>query len=128
MLTGRGARDSTWRVLDEWLDQWSGADEPPATAARQRRTTKKGAARTAAKKAATKEAATKTAAKKTATKRATTTKRPGTKSQGTKSQGTKSQGMKKAAADPRTVEIGTNPTRRYVSGSSRNLGRAGTQR
>ncbi|WP_426246067.1 alpha/beta fold hydrolase [Nocardioides sp. LHG3406-4] len=28
MLTGRAARDTTWRVLDEWVEQWS---TPPAT-------------------------------------------------------------------------------------------------
>jgi polyhydroxyalkanoate synthase len=32
MLTGRAARTSTWRVLDEWVDQWSSASavEPGA--------------------------------------------------------------------------------------------------
>jgi polyhydroxyalkanoate synthase len=30
MLTGRAARDTTWRVLDEWIDQW--ATEPGAPA------------------------------------------------------------------------------------------------
>lgn len=28
MLTGRRARTSTWPVMDEWLDQWSSADDP----------------------------------------------------------------------------------------------------
>ncbi|WP_114422387.1 alpha/beta fold hydrolase [Nocardioides houyundeii] len=28
MLTGRQARHSTWRVLDEWLDQWSARPAP----------------------------------------------------------------------------------------------------
>ena len=30
MLTGRAARGSTWRVLDEWVGQWSTADEADA--------------------------------------------------------------------------------------------------
>jgi polyhydroxyalkanoate synthase subunit PhaC len=34
MLTGRGARTSTWVVLDEWVDRWSAADEPAATTRR----------------------------------------------------------------------------------------------
>ncbi|WP_310528638.1 alpha/beta fold hydrolase [Nocardioides sp.] len=44
MLTGRAARGSTWRVMDEWIDQWSAP------------------ARVTAKKAATKKAPTKKAA------------------------------------------------------------------
>jgi polyhydroxyalkanoate synthase len=40
MLTGRGARDGTWPVLDAWLDEWSGAEEPAAPAARPGRTKK----------------------------------------------------------------------------------------
>ena len=31
MLTGRAARASTWRVLDEWVGQWSTEDEPAPT-------------------------------------------------------------------------------------------------
>jgi polyhydroxyalkanoate synthase subunit PhaC len=31
MLTGRAARASTWRVLDEWVGQWSTDDEPAPT-------------------------------------------------------------------------------------------------
>ncbi len=27
MLTGRGARNTTWRVMDEWISQWSGDAE-----------------------------------------------------------------------------------------------------
>ncbi|MBS4751693.1 alpha/beta fold hydrolase [Nocardioides sp. zg-ZUI104] len=30
MLTGRAARQSTWVVLDEWFDQWSGSAAPAA--------------------------------------------------------------------------------------------------
>ena len=37
MLTGRGARTTTWRVMDEWISQWSteepeAAEEPDARA------------------------------------------------------------------------------------------------
>lgn len=28
MLTGRAARHTTWAVLDDWISQWSGEDEP----------------------------------------------------------------------------------------------------
>ena len=31
MLTGRAARATTWRVLDEWVGQWSTDDEPAPT-------------------------------------------------------------------------------------------------
>jgi polyhydroxyalkanoate synthase len=96
MLTGRKARTSTWLVLDEWVDQWSGPAAPAAPRAR----------RTSTKKAATKKAPTKRATpKKAPTKRATPKKTP----------------VKKATpAD--AAEIGTNPTRRYGSAGSRALG------
>ena len=32
MLTGRAARGTTWRVLDEWIGQWSTPDEATPTA------------------------------------------------------------------------------------------------
>src|SRR4051794_16359474 len=38
MLTGRGARTSTWMVLDEWIDQWSEPEVPAAPAPTRRRT------------------------------------------------------------------------------------------
>jgi polyhydroxyalkanoate synthase len=118
MLTGRGARGSTWLVLDEWLDQWSGADEATAATAPARRTTKKAQTKKAqTKKAQTKKAQTKKAQTKGApTKKAQTKRAP------------KAQTKKTTAAEPRTVAIGTNPTRRYGSGSSRGLGRAGAQK
>lgn len=70
MLTGRSARNSTWRVLDEWIAQWSSdAEGVPTPAATVRRTTKKAAA----KKAPVKKApARKTAAKKAPAKKAST--------------------------------------------------------
>ncbi|SDB99944.1 alpha/beta fold hydrolase [Nocardioides lianchengensis] len=56
MLTGRAARTSTWAVLDEWVDEWSGAAVVPPrkrAAARKKAPAKKAAPR---KKAASKEA------------------------------------------------------------------------
>jgi polyhydroxyalkanoate synthase len=75
MLTGRAARGTTWQVLDEWFEQWSGA--PPATSP---------------------------PPKKPQPKKRSPRKRP-------------------AAAKPSEDTIGTNPTRRYGSGSSRALSR-----
>jgi polyhydroxyalkanoate synthase len=43
MLTGRAARNSTWRIIDEWVDRWSRAapaDPEPEKAPRPRRTPK----------------------------------------------------------------------------------------
>ncbi|WP_238998614.1 alpha/beta hydrolase [Nocardioides limicola] len=44
MLTGRAARGSTWRVLDEWIDQWS------SPAPRQSKPRRKGPAQTTAQR------------------------------------------------------------------------------
>ncbi len=99
MLTGRAARTTTWRVIDEWVDQWTAAS-PVAAAPAPRRTTKKAAA----KKAPTKKAP---AAKKAPTKKAPAAKKAPTK---------KAPPAKKAA-EP----IGSNPTRRYGSSGSRAL-------
>jgi polyhydroxyalkanoate synthase subunit PhaC len=93
MLTGRAARGSTWRVLDEWIGQWS-TTEAAATAKKPARK------KPATKKTATKSAARKTAAKKTATKKSAS---------------------RKPSPDPDA--IGVNPTRRYGSASSRSLAR-----
>ena len=38
MLTGRSARGTTWRVLDEWVGQWS-ADRPTAKPAARKAST-----------------------------------------------------------------------------------------
>lgn len=59
MLTGRAARGSTWRVMDEWIDQWSTPAETP------KKTKKTAPKKTAAKKSPAK----KTAAKKKAADR-----------------------------------------------------------
>jgi polyhydroxyalkanoate synthase len=98
MLTGRAARRTTWAVLDEWIEQWSGADA------------KKVAARKVAKKAATKKVAAKKApAKKVAAKKVAAKKSPAKKAP-----------AKKVAAQD---AIGSNPNRRYGSGGSRALSR-----
>jgi polyhydroxyalkanoate synthase subunit PhaC len=123
MLTGRGARGSTWQVLDEWIEQWSRADDradETAPAAAPRRTAKKAAATKAPAKNATAKNVTakkapvkKTPAKKAPVKKATARKAP------VKKAATRKPPVKKAA----TTEIGTNPTRRYGSAGSRALGR-----
>ena len=111
MLTGRAARGSTWRVLDEWVDQWSSAEPEAPTAKPARKETGKKAA---AKKAAKKTPAKKTPAKKTAKKAAA--KKPAAR---------KPTGKKTAAEKPApdADAIGANPTRRYGSAGSRSLAR-----
>jgi polyhydroxyalkanoate synthase len=64
MLTGRGARATTWRVMDEWIAQWSTPLPAKKSASRKKSAAKKPAP---AKKAAAKKAPTrKPAAKKAA--------------------------------------------------------------
>ncbi|MCW2832417.1 MAG: alpha/beta hydrolase fold protein [Nocardioides sp.] len=63
MLTGRAARDSTWRVMDEWIEKWSSTSPAPS------------AKKTTAKKTTTKKAAP----KKTTAKRSTAKKSPAKK-------------------------------------------------
>jgi polyhydroxyalkanoate synthase len=61
MLTGRAARGSTWRVLDEWVGQWSTTDAPVVTkGARKKAAPKKSAPKKGVPK---KTASTKKAAK-----------------------------------------------------------------
>jgi len=66
MLTGRGARMSTWVALDEWITQWSSPVDPAPRsakrAARKPAVKKAGVKKTAATKAATTRASTKKAA------------------------------------------------------------------
>ena len=97
MLTGRAARTTTWRILDEWIEENS-SPEPAKPAAKK-------------KAAASKPAAKKAAAKKAAAKRTTTKKSPAAKKRST---------ARKTAARPDA--IGANPDRRYSSASSRGLG------
>ena len=102
MLTGRASRRTTWRIIDEFLDEHA-SGVPEKKAAPRKSTAKK----SAVKKAATKKqaAAKKTAAKKQAGAKAA--KAP----------------AKKAArkSTPRADAIGSNPARRYGSASSRSL-------
>lgn len=95
MLTGRAARGTTWKAMDEWISQWSTQWSTPDA--------KPGAKprKTAAKKAPAKRTTTKkTAAKKAPAKKA----------------------APKPAVEP-TGSIGVNPTRRYGSAGSRSLAR-----
>ena len=92
MLTGRAARGTTWTVIDEWVDEWSGA-APVRKAVKKAPAKKAPAKRAPAKKAP---------ARKASTKKAPVKKAP----------------AKKASADA----IGSNPSRRYGSAGSRALG------
>jgi polyhydroxyalkanoate synthase subunit PhaC len=93
MLTGRAARNTTWRILDEWVEQWS------SDAA-----TRSGPRKATAKKAAVPQSRRAPSAKKTASAK--------------KSAAKKSVAAKKA---PKADAIGVNPTRRYGSKGSRSL-------
>jgi polyhydroxyalkanoate synthase len=115
MLTGRAARTTTWRILDEWIEQNS-RPEAAATKTSARKTTKKGATKkTATKKTATK----KSAAKKTATKKAAPKKQVAKKTAAKKTAAKRTTTRKVAG---RPDAIGANPDRRYSSAASRSLG------
>jgi polyhydroxyalkanoate synthase len=93
MLTGRAARTTTWRVLDEWITENSTPESAPST--------RSPARKTPAKKSPTKTPAAKNApAQKAPAKNQASAKRTA------------------ASADA----IGANPNRRYASASSRGLG------
>lgn len=120
MLTGRGARTTTWLILDEWFTQHSGTRAQRAAAKNDATTpdTKKaGAKRAATKKAGAKKASAKKASAKTATKKVGVKKAAATKPSATKA------GAKRAAtkAAPDRAGIGANRERRYGSASSRGL-------
>ncbi len=100
MLTGRAARTTTWRVLDEWISENSTDAETPGKSP--------GRPRTARTPAGRKKAAAKPAAKRAASPSAN-----GSRAQSAKRSTTK--------AAPRKDAIGANPDRRYGSGSSRSL-------
>jgi polyhydroxyalkanoate synthase len=103
MLTGRAARNTTWMVMDEWIEKWSQARPEPSA---KKVPTKK----TAAKKGAAKKTAAKSAAEKGATKK--TAKKTAKKTGGAKK-------TAKRTAGPEA--IGVNPVRRHGSDSSRSL-------
>lgn len=92
MLTGRSARNGSWRVMDEWVSQWS-------TESVQTKPAKK-ASTTAAAKTGTR-TGTKAVARKTPAKKA---------------------GKQAGKQAGRPEDIGSNPTRRYGSAGSRALG------
>ena len=128
MLTGRGARTSTWAVLDDWFAEWS--DRAPAPAPRRRARKSTGTKKAAAKKATApkKATATKGATKKTATTKTAARKRSTTKKAGTKTAAKKAPSKATSKATTTTsaeapTPIGTNPERRHGSGSSRALAR-----
>jgi polyhydroxyalkanoate synthase subunit PhaC len=111
MLTGRAARETTWSVLDEWFDRWSGVGTAPKPAP------KRAAAKRAAKPAK-RTGARRTAAKKSAT--AATPEAAAKKSAAKKSARPAGSG---AMPPPTADTIGTNPRRRYGSDGSRSLAR-----
>jgi polyhydroxyalkanoate synthase len=64
MLTGRAARSTTWRILDEWIARHSSADAAaPTPTARKASGAKSPARKTTAKKAAAKKVPAKKASK-----------------------------------------------------------------
>jgi polyhydroxyalkanoate synthase subunit PhaC len=115
MLTGRAARETTWRVLGEWFSQWS-SDVAGAPAG------KGESRRTASRKAPAKKAA-KAPAKKAAKKPAKApAKQPTPKTAVKKSVG-KQAPVRKRSTGASSEAIGANPSRRYGSGGSRALSR-----
>ena len=95
MLTGRAARGTTWRVMDEWISQWSSKEKTPAKP----------------RKAAKKAPAKKTAPRRHRPRRRSPRRRPAKKAPA----------KKVTPAD--NDAIGVNPTRRYGSAGSRSLAR-----
>ncbi len=99
MLTGRASRRTTWRIIDEFLDEQASAPDVPV-----RKAAKKSPAKAAARKSATK----KTVAKKAATKKAAAKKSTAKK-------------VPAKQTAPQADAIGSNPKRRYGSATSRSL-------
>ena len=102
MLTGRAARTTTWRVMDEWIAENSTPESAPATKA------------TAGKAPAKKSPTRKTPAKKAPSQK------PAAKKAATKAPAKRQPAAKRTAAS--ADAIGANPNRRYASASSRGLG------
>ncbi len=100
MLTGRAARRTTWRILDEWLAAHaSDAAQEPTPGAVRRAVGAKKAARTRRASATPAAAGAK-----------------------------KAPAAKKTARTASRAAIGSNPDRRYGSASSRGLGAAGAKK
>jgi polyhydroxyalkanoate synthase len=110
MLTGRAARNTTWVVMDEWIEQYSTPDEPELQVAKATPRKKAAAKKAPAKKAAAKNAAV----KKTPAKRTTAKKT---------SPSVPEQVAARAVAEvaPDRSAIGSNRERRFSSESSRSL-------
>jgi polyhydroxyalkanoate synthase len=109
MLTGRASRRTTWRIIDEFLDEHASAPGVPGkkaaakkTAAKKPAARKRPAKKAAAQKGTAKQATAQTAATETAAARKAPAK-----------------AAKKST--PRKDAIGSNPARRYGSASSRSL-------
>jgi polyhydroxyalkanoate synthase len=103
MLTGRAARTTTWRIIDEWVNENSTPEAAPGGG--DRATTRKPARKSPAKKTSAKKppAARKTPAKKAPAAKKATAPKP------------------RASTAPSADAIGANPDRRYASASSRGL-------
>jgi polyhydroxyalkanoate synthase len=103
MLTGRAARTTTWRIIDEWVSENSTPEAAPGGG--DRATTRKPARKSPAKKTSAKKppAARKTPAKKAPAAKKATAPKP------------------RASTAPSADAIGANPDRRYASASSRGL-------
>lgn len=127
MLTGRAARETTWRVLGEWFSQWSsdGSSEGSSDVAGAP-AGKGGSRRTASRKAPAKKPAKKTAKKtaKTPAKKAAKApaRQPAAKTAVKKSVGKKAP-VRKRSTGASSEAIGANPSRRYGSAGSRALSR-----
>ncbi len=124
MITGRAARGTTWRVIDEWVTQWSGPeDSVKKKALAKKRPAKKAVKKSAATKktAATKTAAPVAVAKKTSPKKAAAPRKKAAPQK--KSAPAKTAAKKTADAIPPSDAIGANPTRRYGSDGPRSLSR-----
>jgi polyhydroxyalkanoate synthase len=105
MLTGRGARTSTWQVLDAWLEEWADRHDEPAAARAPRRSARLAATRRApTKKAAAKKAPAKTTAAKRAATKKTAAKKTAAKKALTKKTAAKKAAAKKAAAKKATAK------------------------
>ena len=100
MLTGRAARTTTWRIMDEWVTENSTPEAAPVAEKPARKTPAKKAAKPAA-------------AKKAPARKASTTKAPAAKKAAATT-------AKRTAASAEA--IGANPNRRFASASSRGLG------
>jgi polyhydroxyalkanoate synthase len=122
MLTGRAARRTTWQVLDEWIEEWSGAAPVKKAAKKKPAAAKTPAKKTPAKKAPAKKApAKKVSATETPARKASAKKTPAQKASAKRTPARKASAKKTPA---RTAEaIGANPRRRYGSGGSRALSR-----